>query len=209
MEEKGMRRIWSHKPIRYIVLFLSSIFIGSFLLIEGMIIYHGHRYQDEEADVIIILGARLYGTVPSPALQFRLDKGLEYLEKHPDTLAVVSGGIGRGELITEAEAMKAYLVERGVEEKRILMEARSFNTFENITNSLEVLKGSLPDRDIHSLRYGIVTNDYHVFRGTLTAREKGLHAFGIPAETPPTTLIKGYLREYLSVLKYLIVDRSR
>jgi hypothetical protein len=41
------------------------------------------------------------------------------------------------------------------------------------------------------------------------ARENGLDAFGIPSKTPPTTLLKGYLREYLSVLKYLIIDRNR
>ena len=58
-------------------------------------------------------------------------------------------------------------------------------------------------------KFGIVTSGFHVFRGTLTARENGLDAFGIPAETPPTTRLKGYLREYLSVLKYLILDRNR
>lgn len=195
--------------LRYLLLALSSIFIVSFLIIEGLILYHGQRYQDEEADVIIILGARLYGTVPSPSLQFRLDRGLDYLENHPDTLVVVSGGIGRGEEITESEAMKGYLMDHGIKDGQIFIEDRSFNTFQNITNSLEVLERNLPESDVSSLKYGIVTNDYHVYRGTLIAREKGVEAFGIPAKTPPTFLLKGYLREYLSVLKYLIVDRSR
>lgn len=209
MEKTKNRRKLKNRTLKYVLLITASVFILSFILIEGLIIYHASKTSEEKADVLIILGARLYGRTPSPSLQFRLDEGYAYLRDNPETIAVVSGGMGRGEEITEASAMRDYLIQKGISKERILTEERSFNTYENIDFSIKVLMEKLPELDLKALTFGIVSNDYHVFRGTLMAKEKGLTAFGIPAKTPPTTLVKGYLREYLSVLKYLIVDRNR
>lgn len=209
MEKTKNRRFIKNGKLRYVLFILASVFILTFIVIEGLIIYHATKTSEEKADVLIILGARLYGRTPSPSLQFRLDEGYAYLRDHPDTIAVVSGGMGRGEEITEASAMRDYLLEKGIASERILTEERSFNTYENIDFSISVLEEYLEGDSPSDLKFGIVSNDYHVFRGTLIAKEKGLDAFGIPAKTPPTTLVKGYLREYLSVLKYLIIDRNR
>jgi len=209
MEKTKNRRFIKNEKLRYVLFILASVFILTFIVIEGLIIYHATKTSEEKADVLIILGERLYGRIPSPSLQFRLDEGYAYLKDHPDTIAVVSGGMGRGEEITEASAMRDYLLEKGIDSERILTEERSFNTYENIDFSISALEEYLEGDSPSDLKFGIVSNDYHVFRGTLIAKEKGLDAFGIPAKTPPTTLVKGYLREYLSVLKYLIIDRNR
>lgn len=209
MEKTKNRRYLNKGKLKYVVFILASVFILTFIIIEGLIIYHASKTSEERADVLIILGARLYGRTPSPSLQFRLDEGYAYLNTHPDTIAVVSGGMGRGEEITEASAMRDYLLDKGISPMRILTEEHSFNTYENVGFSISVLEENFPQWNLQDLKFGIVSNDYHVYRGTLIAREKGLDAFGIPAKTPPTTLVKGYLREYLSVLKYLIIDRNR
>lgn len=78
-----------------------------------------------ELDYLVILGAQVRGTVPSRALRKRLDTALAYLEENPGTIAVVSGGRGPGEDITEAEIMKEYLLLHGIDEKRILVETDS------------------------------------------------------------------------------------
>jgi len=205
MEKKKLEK----HIFRKILFVLAAAFMLTFVVVEGLILYHAQKTSEEKADVIIILGARLYGRTPSPALSLRLDRGYAYLKDHPETIAVVSGGIGRGEEITEASAMKDYLMEKGIEESRILAEEGSFNTYENITFSIAMLQKERPGLLEEETKFGIVTSGFHVFRGTLTARENGLDAFGIPSKTPPTTLLKGYLREYLSVLKYLIIDRNR
>ena len=46
----------------------------SFILIEGLIIINGNiiNIDDVDFDYMIVLGARLYGDVPSPALHERL-----------------------------------------------------------------------------------------------------------------------------------------
>lgn len=209
MEKKNVEKRTGRRVLRKVLFFLAAVFILSFVVVEGLILYHAQKTKDENADVIIILGARLYGRTPSPALAHRLDRGYAYLIEHPETIAVVSGGLGRGEEISEAEAMKTYLEKKGIAKDRILIEDNSFNTYENIGFSINVLKDELPALQLEKMKFGIVTNSFHVFRGTLTAKEKGLDAFGIPSKTPPTTLSKGYLTEYLSVLKYLIIDRNR
>ncbi|MFH5835383.1 YdcF family protein [Proteiniclasticum sp. C24MP] len=209
MEKKKLEKHSGKHILRKTLFVLTAVFVLTFVVVEGLILYHANRTSDEKADVIIILGARLYGRTPSPALSHRLDRGSAYLESHPEAIAIVSGGIGRGEEITEAAAMKTYLMEKGIDERRILTEEGSFNTYENITFSIAMLEKEMPTLKLEETKFGIVTSSFHVFRGTLTARENGLDAFGIPSTTPPTTLVKGYLREYLSVLKYLIIDRNR
>ncbi len=209
MEEKklvtGKKK--SH-PIRFTLYLLFSLCIVSFVVIESVIFYYGHRKVEESPELVIILGARLYGSVPSPSLKERLDTGVDYLASHENAIAVVSGGMGKGEDISEAAAMKDYLLEKGIKEERILVEANSTNTFQNITFSKELVEEKFPEFDLDSEEIGIITNDYHVFRGVMMAKRFGFHAVGIPAKTPPTTLVKGYVREYFGVLKYIFLDRE-
>ena len=195
-------------PIRYILYVLFSICIITFVVIESLILYYGHRKVERSPELIIILGARLYGSVPSPSLAERLETGYDYLITHENAIAVVSGGIGKGEDIPEASAMKDYLVAKGIKGERILVEDASTNTFQNIIYSKKLIEENLPDFDLDHEKIGIVTNDYHVFRGVMMGKRFGLHAEGIPAKTPATTLFKGYVREYFGVLKYIFLDRE-
>ena len=195
------------KIFRWILFIILSLFVVTFIILEGLIYYHGHKSPEEQADVLIILGARLYGETPSPALMRRIDAGYTYLKDHKETLVIVSGGTGEGDPISEALAMKRELVSRGIEESRILQEDQSTNTFENITFSQQILKDSHENLAMDGLTFGIVTNSFHIFRGKLIAKQIGLNVVGIPAKTPPSTRIKGYLREYFGVLKYFLVDK--
>ena len=61
-------------------------------------------------DYIIVLGAHVDGTRMTLALLERARRALLYLEENPGTRAVLSGGKGDGENISEAEAMYRYLI---------------------------------------------------------------------------------------------------
>lgn len=207
MEKEKLKPKPASNLVKKTLFLLLAVFLGTFLVIEGFILYYAQKEPEKSPDVLLLLGARLYGTVPSPALKNRLDRAVEYLRTHPDTLVIVSGGLGRGEEIPEALAMKTYLLEEGIKAHQILVEDRSYNTYENISFSLEILEAHLEERQVDDLLIGVVTNDFHIFRSTQTARDFGLNAVGLPAKTPPSILLKSYLREYLSVLKYFILDR--
>ena len=150
-------------------------------MLQGFIM-SGSQYDDKEADVIIILGAGLYGEIPSNILTSRLDAGVEYLRTHNDVTIVVSGGQGNGETISEAEAMRRYLVRRGVSESSILKEEKSTSTRENLSFSAAMLEET--GRTPENTQIAIVTNEFHLFRAKRVADTMGFAAGGIPAKTP-------------------------
>ncbi len=151
---------------------------------------------DEDLDCLIVLGAqvRADGT-PAESLRYRLESALAYLDEHPSTKVVVSGGQGANEPCPEAHAMRAWLVEHGVDEDRILVEDRSTTTAENIAYSSEFID------PVHD-RVGIVTNDFHVFRALAIARRGGIErVWGVPARSHPWYLPNNLLRECFAIAK--------
>ena len=124
---------------------------------------------------------------------------LRYLEENPRTRAVLSGGQGQGEQISEAEAMYRYLTEHGIDGSRLILEDRSTNTKENLDFSLEKI-GTL-DASI-----GIVTNHFHVFRGVAIGRKCGCRRiYPIPAKYRSWRLFIYVPREILAIIKDKIV----
>ena len=183
------------KPIRYIMAGIIAVGLGIFLLIEGTLIYHANQKADPGMDYIIVLGAQVKGTRVSNTLKKRLDTAVSYLKENPATVAIVSGGQGVGEDISEAEAMKSYLLQYGIEEKRIIKEEKSTNTNENIRFSKELMRTA--DAPV-----AIVTNGFHVFRAVGIAKKQGLSsAQGLSAPSDKILFINYYIREVLGVMK--------
>lgn len=178
--------------------------MASFIIIEGLIIVNGNVKNIDDVDYMIVLGARLYGDVPSPALHERLKVAEKYLQDDTDLKVIVSGGQGPDEYISEAEAMEKYLINKGIDKNRIVIEDKSTSTFENIRNSLNIIKEV---DDLENPRVLLVTNKFHVFRSKLLANRLGARAYGLPAEIPPTIVIPQYIREYFAVIKSFIFDR--
>ena len=79
-------------------------------------------------------------------LRYRLDKAYEYAAEHPDLLFVTSGGQGRDEWIPEGQAMRDYLIEKGLPADRVLAENKSTSTEESFAFSLDILKEPWPWR---------------------------------------------------------------
>lgn len=153
----------------------------------------------QDLDYLIVLGAHVKGELMSKALRERAVKALEYLRENPRTKAVLSGGMGEGELITEAEAMRRFLSEKGISGERLICENRSTSTKENIDYSLELIGDK-------SCSIGIVTNHYHVFRGVAIGKKAGCtRIYGIPAPYRTHRLLWYIPREILAVIKDKLV----
>ena len=88
-------------------------------------------------DYLIVLGAHVDGTRLTLALLERVRRAGQYLRENPGTKAVLSGGKGQGENISEARAMYDYLTAHGIEGDRLIIEDQSVNTKENLSFSLE------------------------------------------------------------------------
>lgn len=154
----------------------------------------GARGQDD-LDYLVVLGAQVYEDGPSVVLQHRLDVACAYLQENPRTKCIVSGGKGSFEPTAEAPIMARYLEQHGIASERILQEPASLNTRENVANSMQLV-------DLREARVGIVTNNFHVFRGVGIARKQGMqNACGIAAPTDVWYIPNNVLRESLSILK--------
>ncbi len=181
------------------------IIIGVICLtaVEIPIISGAHTDKEPRADYVIVLGAGVNGTAPSLSLLNRLDAVKEYLETYPDSIAVLSGGQGKGEDITEAECMRRWLVSNGIEEDRLLLEEKSTSTKENLQFSMEIINRHFED-DVEKL--AIVSSDYHLYRAKYMASEMGVEAVGVSARTTiPPLMVNYFLREALAVVRMWIM----
>lgn len=185
-----------------ILVFLFLNFVISFIVIEGLIIYEGEKKDSNKVDYVIILGARLYGERPSPALLERLKVAEIYLKDNEDVKAIVSGGQGINEDIPEAHAMKKHLVSQGIDEDRIIIEDESTTTFENLKFSIDKM-----DFKQENIEIMIATNKYHIFRSKLLAKRLGLVPYGLPGKIPPSIVLQSYVREYFALIKSILFDR--
>ena len=192
--------LWSRLPfpVRRLIVILTAVCVLLFVVAEGCIFAHYRDQGRAGLDYIIVLGAQMKAGGPSAVLQFRLDAAYDYLIANEDTLCVVSGGQGANEPCTEAEGMYAYLVERGIAPERILMEDKSTDTSENIAYSAALIGGT--DKDV-----GIVTNNFHVFRGVMLARHAGFeNACGISARSNIYFQPNNLVREFFGIMKDLV-----
>ncbi|MFE7508276.1 YdcF family protein [Promicromonospora sp. NPDC057488] len=154
-----------------------------------------------DEDAVIVLGTAIKGEAVTPALRERLETAVEYHEANPDALVVVSGGQGPGESVTEALAMKRFLVSRGIPEGAILMEDRSTSTHENFVLTKGLLDARLGER----YTTVFVTNDYHVFRASRLSGIAGLDSASMHATTPWYTVPVDYVRESLAVVQLFLL----
>lgn len=132
---------------RHVVVFLLGLFTleglwFSFTFVALLLYSWIYRIlpRRRQYDYIIIHGAGLDGPRPTPLLAGRIDKALELWNKqHQHGKFVVSGGQGADEIVSEAQAMRDYLLEKGVPAAAILMEDKSTTTWENLRYSLAII----------------------------------------------------------------------
>ena len=190
------------KVLRHSFVVILSIGFAIFLIFQILIISSAHT-QEAEVDVIIVLGAGLRNGRPSPILQTRLDAAINYLDTRPEVPIIVSGGLGEGQSITEAQAMLNYLVSKGVDESLIWMEGASTRTYENLTFSLLLMREK--GLDVENTAIAIVSNEFHLFRAKLIAGNAGLDAVGVAAETPGSALkLRYFFREAFALANHLL-----
>ena len=184
---------------------LAILVILAFLITEGLIFSGMLQKPSRNLDTLIVLGAQVNGTKLSNSLKLRLERAKEYLDENPETIAVVSGGKGSGEEISEAEAMYEYLVSQGIDETRLIKENRSTNTNENLKYSLALLEEK-SNKKPGNLRIGIVTNGFHVFRGTSIGKKMGCRQIeGVPAKSNKFLQLNYLVRECLGIWKDKLV----
>ncbi len=176
------------------VLFFGAVF-GYVCIREGSV--DSTVPPAENYDAIIVLGAQVKPDgVPSVQLTWRLDAAYDAFAQN-NVPVVVCGAQGKDEPMTEAEAMKSYLMDKGIPEGFILTDPESFNTSQNLKNAGNLLSVYPEVRKVL-----IVTSDYHVPRSLALARDNGMQAAGLGSPCKPEYWLKNHGREALAWIKY-------
>lgn len=197
----GKARIKVRRRLRWRWL-LMLVTMGGLLTLGGLyaINWVGDHTEPRAAEVIIVLGARVYPDHLSTALRERLDTAIQLYRQGLAAQVIVSGGQGADEPTTEAMAMRDYLVRHGVAAPAVHLEERSFNTLQNLQNSREIMG------ELGFTRAILVTSDYHVLRASLIARRLGL---SVTAAAAPLPVDRGLrwrmvIRELVALAKDLL-----
>lgn len=221
MKHKEQVPLWA--PVSIVTFCSAGLLV--FAMVE-MLIFTGVASRDtSNLDYVIVLGTRVRDDGLSKSLKNRLDKAIEYLEENPGTILVLSGGQGYDEPVSEAFAMRDYLVFNGVEEKQLILETRSFSTVENIAysrvaieedqarrkeqrskNSVVMEPGTYEEVPDKPVRIGVLTSDFHVYRAEQIAKKWGISdIYGISSESDPVLLVHYCVRECAAILKDKLV----
>lgn len=171
------------------------------LLWVGFIQWRIAALPDEKLaphDVGVVLGAALWQTTPSPALKERLDRAVELYQAGVIPRIIVSGGYDRADsLLTEAEGMRNYLVDKGVPSESIYLENEARSTLQNMLFSQTIM------REHGWTSAVIVTHRYHAVRALDMARFLGYDSPSVsPMESSVLSMAWHKGRETLALTKW-------
>ena len=172
-----------------------------FCVAESLVIRASKGQDCEDADYIIVLGAKVDPWGPSRALDDRLRAAYGYLQAYPDCKAVVTGGQGPDEPMSEGDCMAQWLQDKGVDPSRILVEDTATDTRENLRFSCALIEADC-GQDWRTQKLVIVSSEYHLCRARYVGRHLLDYEFGTyPA---PTSLaaykVRYFIREALGMV---------
>ncbi len=175
------------------------IFVGT----EALILQASLGAENPQCDYIVVLGAKVNGTSPSLSLSDRIRAAEAYLKQYPNAVAILSGGQGEDEGVSEAQCMFTELTARGIPAERLWLEDKATSTWENMKFTLDLIEAKTGTRPT---TLGILSSEYHLYRASLFAKDCGVEPIGIPASTSWHTIRLNYfLREVAGVWHYLIL----
>ena len=187
-----------------VIIICITLALAYFAFVTVCIFQASHDKPESEKTTLIVLGCKVKNDRPSLMLKKRLDTAYDYLSDHPEICAIVSGGKGNDEKISEAECMYNYLIERGISPERLFMENNSVSTFENLRFSKEIIAEKGLPSDIT-----LVTDGYHQLRAEMIAENLGFNSpKNLSAPTSLWLVPTYYVREWFGVAYQFIGGRT-
>ena len=160
------------------ILLIGLGIVLAYLIFSGVSIWnYGSTDEKQPADVAIVLGAGASDTAVSPVFQARIDHGIWLYQNGYVDYLLLTGGVGEGNVHSDAWVAMQYAVSQGVPESAILIEESSTITQENIKFAKAIM-------DEHSLQSAILVSDpLHMKRAMTMASDYGLIAYSSPTPT--------------------------
>ena len=199
---KKLRRKKLAVLISLLVVFLIILFA---IITAVNIAQYGKLDEKAYCDVAIVLGAATSNGEVSPVYRERINHGIWLYENGYVDYLILTGGIGEGNTISDAEAAKQYVMLKSVPENIIFIEEKSTITEENLEYAKELM-------DSNSLNTAIIVSDpLHMKRAMLMAGDYGLKAWPSPTLTTMyrslRTKFPFLLRETFFYMGYSVVTQ--
>ena len=189
------------KKIRKALLILSYVFIIILFFAISRVALGFKNNDEQKLDYLIVLGSHVTKDGPALATTYRLDTAYDYLKNNEETICVITGGMGNNEHDSEARVMGDYILNKGLESNRLILEEEASTTYENFLYSSKYM-------DIENDNIGIVTNNFHIYRSMQIAKKQGYkNIYGMPAYSLPINLLSNCLRESFALIVYKLTGR--
>ncbi|MFT7586758.1 MAG: uncharacterized SAM-binding protein YcdF (DUF218 family) [Cellvibrionaceae bacterium] len=182
-------------------LLVLALFIAIYpALLMWRVVAFSKQDQARPADAAIVLGAGVFRGRPSPILRARIDHAIQLYNTGVVDRLIFTGGIGRNDLLSEAEVSRQYALAQGISDSDILIENKSTTTIENLRFAAEI--GA--NNELNS--YLIVSTPYHMLRATWIASDIGLNATSSPTRSvrwiSDTSRNRALIQETISIAWY-------
>lgn len=180
-------------------LFLLTGFAWCLALLS--IFLFGRQDEAQPADAIVVLGAAQYDGRPSPVLRARLDHAIDLYDRGLAEHLILTGGVGVGDTVSEAEVGRRYALKEGVHPTRILTErGGGLSTGESMQAVVQLM-------DANQLGSAILVSDpFHMLRLRLMAARLGVQAYSSPTRSSPIGI--GTAEEWRHVLRESLIIPS-
>lgn len=203
-----LKSLFSHLGVtRFIYYTVNGCFIALAVLgiaMSALMIY-GMNQKPHINSTAVVLGAQvLRSGNPSTILTGRIEAAEKYLKENPKAKAVLSGGKGNNEPVSEAKCIYDNLIARGISADRLYIEDKSTDTAENLRFSNEIIK-----REKLSNNLAIITDGFHQERAQIIAKQQGLKGKigAYNAETSLKYAPTYFVREWFGIPYQMIVKK--
>ena len=190
------------RRFRKIVIFLLIAVLSWCGVLGGIVWRYGAHDQATKSDCIIVLGAAIQGTTASPVFEERIRHGLSLYNSGYAPKLLFTGGVGDGQLHSEASIARSIAIQQGVPATDILVEEKSRTTQQNLTEALAVMRQQ-------SIKSAIIVSDpLHMKRAIMMANDLEIAAVSSPTPTSRYRSLKtklGFLLREIYFIHHYIV----
>jgi len=210
----------------FIVLYLASTgFVANTLLYQLEHVVKPSRSGDHYDAVIVLSGMAGVQIADDDPIEFsgavdRILTGIRLVKTGQADYLILSGGDGSltQKNQPEADRLRAFAIDWGVEPSRILVDNTSRNTYENAVNTAALLKNRHLDKRL------LITSAFHMFRSRGCFKRVGLDVDVLPVDYRGDKEVgdfRGYLpssislvktnrviHEFTGILTYLVAGRA-
>ena len=197
-----IKKLLKNKVVKRVIIAVLSLCLLGGVAVAGINAYM-ISYVDEyiltmdevgeyNFDCVMIMGAGIWGTEPSPMLRERLDFGIDVYFTGCTDRILMTGDHAREEY-DEVNIMKDCAIEAGVPADNVFMDHAGLSTYESMYRARDVFQVE---------KMVIVTQKYHLYRSVYDARKLGIDAYGVAADKMQYGFYNN-MREWLARVKDL------